>query len=301
MTLDLRQIAAFQAVLEHGTLGLAARALNVTQPALSRTVKQMEDRLGVPLFERHVSGMLPTPFGRALERHAALLLRESANAVEEIQALRGLSKGSVKVGAVGSVLARQLPAALSEVLSRSPGLSVQITEAVDEVLAEALVNYEIDLAIGRSIRETDAVVPVADTGWDDEVHIMAAPDHPVRRGTQPLPLAALRGDRWAMPPRGSSPREDLHQLFVQHGVEPPVITIETRSVLAMKAMMVGAGFLTCMPEPLVATEIAAGSLAPLPLDVVLPRRHFFVYRRRQGLLPLPALHLLDELRRQFPR
>ena len=103
MTLDIRLLTAFLTIVQTGSLGRAAQALHVTQPALSRSIKQLEEKVGVPLFERHSKGMLLTQYGQALLPHARLLQEESALAVKEIDALRGLSKGTVRVGAIASV------------------------------------------------------------------------------------------------------------------------------------------------------------------------------------------------------
>jgi DNA-binding transcriptional LysR family regulator len=100
MALDPRQLRAFLAITECGSLGLAAESLHVTQPALSRTIRRLETQLGVQLFERRTTGMELTLFGRALFPHANLLSTENALAVEQINALRGLGQGTIRVGAV---------------------------------------------------------------------------------------------------------------------------------------------------------------------------------------------------------
>src|SRR6476620_8575509 len=120
MAYDLQQLHAFSTIVETGSLGRAAAALNVTQPALSRTVKRLEDQVGEPLFERHSKGMQLTDFGSALLPHATLLLRESEHASETINAMRGLAKGTIRVGAVGSIACLTLPQAISAVLEKWP-------------------------------------------------------------------------------------------------------------------------------------------------------------------------------------
>ena len=85
MALDPRQLRAFLAIVEAGSLGMAAESLHVTQPALSRMVKRLEDQLGVPLFERRTTGMELTTFGEALLPHATVLSAEGARALEQIR------------------------------------------------------------------------------------------------------------------------------------------------------------------------------------------------------------------------
>src|SRR6476661_3672188 len=99
MAFDLQHLIAFNAIVSSGSLGRAAEALNVTQPALSRTIRRLEEQAGAPLFERHSKGMQLTDVGRALQPHAVLLQRESEHANEDIKAMLGLAKGTIRVGA----------------------------------------------------------------------------------------------------------------------------------------------------------------------------------------------------------
>ncbi len=147
MALDPRQLRAFLAIVDAGSLGLAADALHVTQPALSRTVRRLEMQLGVALFERRTTGMELTSFGQALLPHATVLSAEGARAIEQINALRGLGQGTLRIGAVASVAIMVLPSILDRVLTQWPNLQVQITEGVEDALAAALTHNAIDVVI----------------------------------------------------------------------------------------------------------------------------------------------------------
>ena len=131
MALDPRQLKAFLTIVRVGSLGLAAEALHITQPALSRIVRRLESQLGVQLFERRTTGMELTSFGHALLPHATFLSEEAALAIEQINSLRGLGQGTIRIGAVASAATMLLPAVLERVLARWPNLHVQITEAVE--------------------------------------------------------------------------------------------------------------------------------------------------------------------------
>jgi DNA-binding transcriptional LysR family regulator len=296
MTLDLGQLNAFVAVCDHGSVGRAAEHLHITQPALSRAVKRLEARLGVPLFERHSTGMALTSYGQALLPHAKLLREEAAQAAEEINVLRGLSKGTIRVGAVASVASGMLPLVVEQVLARRPQLGLRIVEGVGDVLADALVRHEIDLAIGVALPDNHEIAPVAGVGWYDKSCVIASSTHPLmkRRG---LRLEHTLQHRWVMPPRTTAPFAELRQLLASHGLGLPNIVAETRSIIATKSLVAKAGFLGWMAQPMFEAEHAAGLIDALPIsDAVMPRR-LSVFRRRGGLLPAPATELLDELRR----
>ncbi len=296
MTIHMRQLSAFLAVVNFGSLGRAAAALNTTQPALSRTIKAMEKALGVPLFERHSTGMILTAYAHALQPHAELLQAESKNALEEIDALRGLSRGTVRVGAVGSVVSFTLPLAVDRVLKRWPGLHVSIMEGVEDSLEQALLKREIDLAIAVSLRETEAISLITESGWHDTSNIVASIGHPLRQKPK-LTMRDLQKQRWAMPPRNTTPRNEMLQMFLDQDLEPPEVIVETRSINAIKALVANADFLSYIPVPLYRMERAAKIIDALPVPGGMANRHFSIFRRRDGLLPLPALKLLEELRR----
>src|SRR5579872_5452161 len=131
MAFDRRQLRAFLAVLEQGSLGRAAGQVNLSQPALSRLVQDMENRLGVRLFDRRRSGMTPTAYAEAFAPHARLLLFEMSQAVDTLDALRGLRRGVLRVGAVGAVARALLPDAVTALLAKAPDLQVELMEAAD--------------------------------------------------------------------------------------------------------------------------------------------------------------------------
>lgn len=295
MTIDLRQLSAFVAVHEHGSLGHAAAALNITQPALSRTIRRLEAAVGAPLFERHRTGMVLTPFGEVLLPHAALLNAEAEHAIEEIRALQGLAKGTIRVGAVASVASSILPLAIERVLARWPNLHVQIIEGVGDVLACALVKREIDLAIGIALPESDEICPILDGGWRDDSYVIASTKHPLRQRPR-LHLRDVRGQKWVMSPRGTPPFDEMQALFAAHKVELPNVVVETRSIITVKSLVAHADFVGWMARPMYEAEHAAKLIDALPITGAVMTRHLSVYRRSKGILSGPAVKLLDELR-----
>ncbi|MDB6000201.1 MAG: bacterial regulatory helix-turn-helix, lysR family protein [Rhizobacter sp.] len=293
--LDSHYLAAFLAVVEHGSLGRAAETLHVTQSALSRTLRRFELQIGAPLFERHSKGMALTAIGAALHPHAQALQRGARHATEEINALRGLAKGTIRVGAVGSIASLTLPLAVGRVLRQWPNLRVEIIEGVWDRLADALMRHEIDLALGVALFESPEIAPIPDCAWHDRSYVVAAVTHPLRAKKR-LRLADTLGFQWAVPPRGTAPFEQVMQLFADRGLPAPTVAVETRSITALKSLITRAGFLGWMAEPIYDAERAAGLIEALPIPGVELARQLGAFCRRDGILPTPALRLLDELR-----
>ncbi|KVE94955.1 LysR family transcriptional regulator [Burkholderia vietnamiensis] len=295
MTFNLQQLHAFVTVATAGSLGRAAETLHVTQPALSRAIRRLENEVGAPLFERHTRGMHLTAVGEALLPHAVLLQREAEQAREEIDAMRGLARGTIRCGAVGSIASLVLPLAVSGVLQKWPNLRVHVIEGVWDRLAEALVQREIDLALSMAMPDTEEIVAIEDCRWVDNSYVVAALDHPLR-GKAGITLADTLDRQWAIPPRGTAPFEHMQQVFAGHGLGLPNIVVETRSITVLKSLVARSGFLSWMPEPMYVTESKAGVFDTLDLPNVVGRRTLTAFRRRHGLLPSPAVKLLEQLR-----
>jgi DNA-binding transcriptional LysR family regulator len=296
MALDPRQLRAFLAIVNAGSLGLAAEALHITQPALSRIVHRLETQLGVPLFERRTTGMELTSFGHALLPHATVLSAEGARAIEQINALRGLGQGTLRIGSVASAAIMLLPSVLDRILTQWPNLQVQITEAVEDILAAALTSNAIDVAISGPIPESQDIMQVAEHKFTDRYAVISAAAHPLQRRTN-LSIHDLGDVSWVMPPEGAEPRRLFMTLTAKLGVVSPRVAVETRYPAVIKAMVARTKFLGWLPEPLFTAEEAAGLIKPLAVREMAMQRRFFVFRRRRSSIPPPVQKLLEALRR----
>jgi DNA-binding transcriptional LysR family regulator len=295
MALDPRQLRAFLAIVEAGSLGLAAEALHVTQPALSRTVRRLEMQLGVPLFERRTTGMELTTFGQALLPHATVLNAEGARAIEQINALRGLGQGTLRIGAVASVAIMVLPSVLDRVLTQWPNLQVQITEGVEDALATALTQNAIDVVISGPIPESADIVQVAEHKFTDTYAVITATSHPLQQ-RKGLTLHELADQLWVMPSVEADPRKQFMALTAKIGVAPPRVAVETRYPAVIKALVARTRFLGWLPEPLFIAEESAGLISRLGVKGMDMQRRFFVFRRRRSSSPPPVQKFLETLR-----
>jgi DNA-binding transcriptional LysR family regulator len=295
MALDPRQLKVFLAVAKSGSLGLAAETLHVTQPALSRILRRLETQLGVQLFERRTTGMELTSYGHALLPHANCLNAEAALAIEQINALRGMGQGTLRIGAVGSVAVSALPRVLDKILAEWPQLQVQITEAVEDVLEVALTNNAIDVVIAGAIPESEDIVQIAEPHFTDRYAVFSAAKHPLQ-ARECLTLQDTADFAWVMPSADAEPRRQFNSLASKLGFNPPRVAMETRSVSVIKAIIAQTHCLGWLPEPLIAAELAAGLIQTLPIKEMAIQRRFFVYRRRRNFTPPPVAKFLEALR-----
>jgi DNA-binding transcriptional LysR family regulator len=294
MTIDHRQLRAFLAVADAGTLGRAALQINLSQPALSRIIQDMETRLDVKLFDRSSSGMTLTVFGETLMPHARLLSFELGQAVEALDALRGLRRGTVRLGSVAAVARSILPDAIDALLRSAPDLQVELLEAADDRLVAALTNKSVDLVIAGAMPPQDDISTIAEIRFGDLYAPFCASSHSLAH-RDVVTLDDVLAERWIMPARGATPRTLFEEIVRAAGRTLPRVAIETTSPSAMASFVCRTAYLGWLPQPLFQSERAAGTVRELKVSELMIPRRFFVYRRCLGLLPTAASRLLKEL------
>ncbi|HTK35296.1 MAG TPA: LysR family transcriptional regulator [Caulobacteraceae bacterium] len=294
MAFDHRQLRAFLAIVDHGGLGRAAAHVNLSQSALTRLVQDMEARLGVPLFERSRRGMTPTSFGEALTPHARLLLFEMGQAVDTLDALRGVRRGTLRIGALAAVSRTFLPGAVASLLQKSPLLQVELLEGAEDRLLAALQGKSIDLMIASTLPPDEEITPVGACGYEDYFSVFCSAEH--RLAAAPaVTLGEVLAQTWIMPPRGAAPRLLFEEAVRATGRPIPRVAIESTSPSAMVAFVARTACLGWLPRPLFASEEQTGQVRVLEAPELVLRRRFFVYRRSRGLLPAAASQFLAEL------
>ncbi|NKJ44773.1 LysR family transcriptional regulator [Novosphingobium sp. SG720] len=290
MDFDERELKAFLAVAECGSLGRASRQANLTQPALSRLVQRMEERLQQPLFDRTTRGMVLTDPGALLLRHARHLLAEMDTLRDELAAYRGLRRGVVRVGAAAAVMRTLVATHVGRMLADNPDLTFEAMEDVDSGLVRALEQRLIDLAItsGRVEDDAEDVLCLGQCDHTDLFAVFCAADHPIADSPD---LASVFAQGWVMPDAGMTPRTRFDALARQLGHQARVVA-RTSSVETMIAIAGASRLLCWLPVPLLAPYVAGGQLRRLDVPALETQRQFWVYRRRAGLLPDAARFFL---------
>src|SRR5262245_9421141 len=294
MPLGQRQLPAFLAIAQTGSLGSAADVLHLPQPALSPLVKQNESPVRGQLVERRPSGRELTSSGQALLPYATHLTEEVDLALEEINARLGIGRGTVRIGTVASAAIMVLPELLDRLHRRWPNLQIQIVEAVEDRLATALVNKEVDVVLSGPIPESDELMQVAEHPFSDRSMVIAATAHPLQSRSH-VSVEELAQAPWVMPSTDAEPRKRFDGLMQRLGHTPPRVVVETRSPSTIKAVVARTQFLGWLPEPLFAAEQAAGLIKPLPCPELTAPRRFYVYRRRRNFMPPPLVEFLRAL------
>ena len=197
---DLRTVDYFLTAVARGSLRAAAQDLGITQPALTKAIRRLEDSFGAPLFDRKARGVTPTVYGTALLRHARDVKAAMGAAWDEVEALRTGSAGLVKIGAGPSWQDAVLPEAIAELRATRPGVRVHVTGGGDDQLKEQLKSGALDFVLA-AVPETPRLEP--ELAWQpllaDEYCVIADVGHPLRERDEIRPEDLL-GYPWILPP-----------------------------------------------------------------------------------------------------
>ncbi|MFD0905297.1 LysR family transcriptional regulator [Actinomadura sediminis] len=292
--LKLRHLVLVVAIAEHGSVLRAAEHLRLAQPAVTRSLREVENILGVDLFTRGPRGVTPTLFGDAFIEHARAVLAELRRAGERIS---GLADGEVGTVTIGTLLAGSnvlLPRAIAALKAARPGITVIVQEATFDAQVPRLLDGEIDLILGRlnPIGEQPALRQI--TLYGEPVRLVARRDHPARERPG-LSLADLLGYPWVLPLEQTALRRELEQVFRAEGLEPPANLVECTSVLTVRTLVRDTDMIAALPELVARTD---ADLAPLPVPLETVRRQVGVTLPAHRA-PTPSARLmLDHLRRE---
>ncbi|MCT2378618.1 LysR family transcriptional regulator, partial [Pseudomonas aeruginosa] len=147
--LRLQHLQLLVSLMETGNLSGTARAAHTTQPGLSKWLKELEEDVGAPLFERHARGLRPTPYGMTLFNHAQRVLTEMERARQNLEAMRSGSGSRVLLGTSPASAPSLVPRALRAFLGRYPGAQVELLEGTMNGLLERLEKRQLDVVVGR--------------------------------------------------------------------------------------------------------------------------------------------------------
>lgn len=249
--LESRRLRHFLTTFELGSIGQAAEKLLLTQPALSKSIRQLEDELGVRLFDRTTIGVVPTVFGNALAMHAKTIEQQVRQAEAAIAGLKGKAKGIVSVGVGPSVATGLMPAATVMLRKLQPDIEINVVQGLVDELIPALRRGELDVAVGAWPLVSDPAFST-EILLRDRIEIVACADHPL--AGRSVSLTDLLRYPWALPPATQRWRQTLDELFYAQGLAPPKPTVTSNSATYLIALMRRSDCLSFLPRQTVVNE-----------------------------------------------
>ena len=280
----------FLAVANERSVSAAARALAISQPALTRSIRRLEADYGVALFERLPRGMALTPFGEVLLRHAQRIATEIQFAEAEMEAFREGHAGRLRVGAGPFWGATIVPVGIARMQERFPKLAVHLDVGVNAVILPKLFDGELDLVFG-AIPAADAVPPfiLRREFLANDIRIVAATDHPLlqrgrvtARDLAPYPWVIYQQDRDVI--------VRLLAAMQAAGAAPPAIRVESTSMSALIRLLKAGPYLACVSEALINAQPDLGiRILPLALEIWRFSTGMLLHRSLEHYAPATAL------------
>lgn len=293
--LKTRQLLLLTALEQEGNIHAAARLLNMTQPAASRLLKELEDVLEVPLFERLPRGMRPTWYGETMIRHARQALASLNQAHDELTALKAGRFGQVGIGAITSPGLALLPSAIASVKRDQPSLRIMLEIDSSPVLLDKLHRGQLDILVARVFADQDKSQLRYEAISAEPICAVARPGHPLAT-TAGLALADVVAASWIVPPAGSVLRHRFELMFHEAGLTPPSDVIETAALLFTTRMLQQSDMLCVMATEVARYYAAHGIVTIVPLAMACQMDDFGLITRTDRLLSPGARLLLSALR-----
>ncbi|MDH7637736.1 LysR family transcriptional regulator [Sphingomonas oryzagri] len=280
--MHLRQLLQFEAILREGSIQGASRKLNISQPALTKSLMRLEEELGVPLFVRESRGTRPTLYADALRDFANSARVGHEQSVRQIKALKSGAMGTVSILAAPLIGDRLFSSLVTQVRALQPDLLLSFTEQSGN-LYESLVEGRHDFLVATINENVDLMDLNGQRLFDDQFLIACAPGHPVEKMDR-RNIAALLDYHWIFPTSSYYLRRKIEQMFQSADVPLPSPVAEIASVSVIKSVVETSDYITLIGRSAIYNELRDGRLSSVELDLPIMQRPVgMIWRRNHGL------------------
>jgi LysR family transcriptional regulator of abg operon len=294
--MKLNQFRNIMAIAERGSLRGAARHLGLAQPALSRSLQELEHELGVQLFERRARGMILTPMGEALVRRAGNVMTEVRRIGEEIEQLNGGTGGNVSAALSIAAHLALLPKMLPAFRARYPNVELRLIEGTYPSMEASLKDSSIDFYVGPSPDRNLAPELIMEKLFDNKRTILCRKGHPLARAKSLLELA---GAEWLTTSISYSAEDELSDLFTRHRLPMPRLALRSQSALTLIVTLASSNLLAMVPVQWAAFPFTVDALVSIDIAEPLPERPISIIRRADFPLTPASQFMVDLVRRHW--
>ncbi|WP_407244742.1 LysR substrate-binding domain-containing protein [Klebsiella michiganensis] len=294
----LRHLHTFVAVAQQGTLGRAAETLNLSQPALSKTLNELEQLTGTRLFERGRLGAQLTLVGEQFLTHAVKVLDALNTAGQALNRKEGLNSDIVRIGALPTAALGILPSVIGQFHQQQKDITLQVATMNNTMLLAGLKSGEIDIGIGRM---SDPEL-MSELNYEllflESLKLVVRPGHPLLQETVTL----SRVMEWpvVVSPKGTLPRQNAETLLQSQGCKIPSGCIETLSASLSRQLTVDYDYVWFVPSGAVKDDLRRGLLAALPVPTQGAGEPIGILTRVDATLTAGTQTLLSAIRKSMP-
>ena len=288
MSIKLHQLKAFAAVAEQGSIRGASRILSLSQPAVTKAIKELEENLGISLVQRGSRGILLTECGTTLFQRTQLILRELELAREDVRQYRDRqTRGSVRIGVAVSIAAALIPGVIAQFMKEFPDAEIQVSDGQVQHHLQRLRQGEIDFCINTAPPNAKD----GDLSFEKLIEMRFAlivrRDHPMAKART---LDELSHCQWIMPPSRPGFHDQFFELLAERGLSPRRLAVTCDSFFAAVSMAANTDFIAPISETSLENFLSEGKVVRIPLDsATLPLATFYLIQRASSpLTPLAA-------------
>ncbi len=294
----LRHLHTFVAVAQQGTLGRAAETLNLSQPALSKTLNELEQLTGTRLFERGRLGAQLTVPGEQFLTHAVKVLDALNTAGQALNRKEDASADVVRVGALPTAALGILPAAIGRFHQQQKSTSLQVATMNNTMLLAGLKSGEIDLGIGRMSDPELMGGLNYELLFLESLKLVVRPGHPLLQET----ITLSRVMEWpvVVSPKGTVPRQNAETLLQSQGCKMPAGCIETLSASLSRQLTVDYDYVWFVPSGAVKEDLRQATLVSLPVPTQSAGEPIGIHTRVDIPLSTGAQMLIAAIRKSMP-
>ena len=288
--MKLNQLKDLMAIVERGSLRAAARHLGQAQPALTRSIRLLEQDLGTTLFEREARGMVLTPAGKLFYQRASLVLHELRHAREEIEQHTGQMTGTVVMGLSIMPHVGLLPQALPRFREQFPHIKLKVIEGLYPAIEPGLRDGSIDFYLGAAPEEAIESGLISTELTENTRTVVARKNHPLCFAKS---ITDLKDAQWASTSVSFNAENDLIDLFAQHGLPAPQLMFQANSALSLMVALTCTDLIALLPVQWNDFHLTKDALQVIAIRETLPAPSI-VCIQRPGLPLTPAAQWMFE-------
>ncbi len=283
--LKLGLLRVADALETHGSLLKASAALGLSQPALSRALRELEEIVGERLFARHPRGVRPTEAGIVVIRLARRMLGELRRAEEELDAVGAPEGGAVAIGVLPVAAVGMLPGALIRLRESHPRLRLRLQQGRTEELLPLLAARELDLVVGRLYAPAVPDGFLREALWEEPISVLARAGHPLLAAPR-VTAAMLGAHELVLPTVSQRVGLEIDHLLGLLGL-PRDVALRSSSYGFIREMLLASDCISIMPRSMMVGDLIRGALRVVPLPVPAPPRPAGIIRAAEPP-PSPA-------------
>ena len=294
----LRHLHTFVAVAQQGTLGRAAETLNLSQPALSKTLNELEQLTGTRLFERGRLGAQLTLPGEQFLTHAVKVLDALNTAGQALNRKEGLNNDVVRIGALPTAALGILPSVIGQFHQQQKETTLQVATMNNTMLLAGLKSGELDIGIGRMSDPELMSGLNYELLFLESLKLVVRPNHPLLQ--ENVTLSRVMEWPVVVSPKGTVPRQNAETLLQSQGCKMPTGCIETLSASLSRQLTVDYNYVWFVPSGAVKEDLRQATLVSLPVPTQGAGEPIGILTRVDSPLSSGAQRLIAAIRKSMP-